>query len=127
MVPRKSGSPTVSRRLFRVATPAPKNTPAIPSHGLVTNLDLPAGACGAGAELTAALIASLPSLLAVSGPDSRDNGHAGAQAVRSCLALFKHDLHGDALDDLGEIACGIVRGKQCELRSASGRQLIDPP
>src|SRR5258708_4085868 len=50
MAPRKSGSPTLSSRPFSVAIPAPKKTPAIPSHGLMTSLDaLPfSGAPGAG-------------------------------------------------------------------------------
>src|SRR5260370_36470888 len=49
MAPRKSGSPTLSSRPFSVAIPAPKKTPAIPSHGLMTSLDaLPvSGAAGA--------------------------------------------------------------------------------
>src|SRR5713101_6437636 len=66
MAPRKSGIPTVSSRPFSVAIPAPKKTPAIPSHGLVTNLDPPDGVGGAGAVLAAVLTENLPSLFAVS-------------------------------------------------------------
>src|SRR5882672_7163284 len=76
MAPRKSGSPTVSSRPLRVATPAPRKTPTIPSHGLVTSLDPPGGAGGACAVLEAALIANLPSLFVLLRPDSRDHGHA---------------------------------------------------
>src|SRR5882757_2916622 len=79
MAPRKSGSPTVSSRAFSVATPAPRKTPTIPSHGLVTNLDPPAGACGTDAVLAAALTANLSSLFAGLGTDSRYHGHPGAQ------------------------------------------------
>src|SRR5258706_11479496 len=65
MAPRKSGSPTVSSRPLRVAIPAPRKTPTIPSHGLVTNLDPPDGAGGAGGGLAAAVLtARLPSLFA---------------------------------------------------------------
>src|SRR5882672_4236793 len=64
MAPRKSGSPTVSSRPFRVATPAPRKTPKIPSHGLVTSLDPPVGAGSADAVLTAELTAKPSSLFA---------------------------------------------------------------
>src|SRR3974377_1816396 len=33
--PRRSASPTLIKRAFNVATPAPKKTPAIPRYGLV--------------------------------------------------------------------------------------------
>src|SRR3974377_915554 len=47
--PRRSASPTLIRREFSVASPAPRNTPAIPTYGLVWNWDWPAAAGGGGA------------------------------------------------------------------------------
>src|SRR6266404_4026572 len=86
MAPRKSGSPTVSSRPLSVATPAPRKTPTIPSHGLVS-LDPPDGAGGAGAVLAAAVLtAGLPSLFALLRADSRDHGHARAQPGGGRLA-----------------------------------------
>src|SRR3974377_201021 len=48
--PRRSGSPTLIKREFNVAIPAPKNTPAIPMYGLVVSRDRP-DCAGGGAAL----------------------------------------------------------------------------
>src|SRR5882672_1484326 len=125
MAPRKSGSPTLSSRPFSVAIPAPKKTPAIPSQGLVTSLDALAFSGAPGAVSTAVAFTAKPSPYVFLGADGCDHGHAWAQPGGVRLVPIQHDLHRYTLHDLGEIASGIVRGKQCELRSAGRGQLID--
>src|SRR5262249_3056891 len=39
--PRRSTSPTLIKRAFSVAIPAPRNTPTIPTYGLVVSWDRP--------------------------------------------------------------------------------------
>src|SRR5262245_37423553 len=39
--PRRSASPTLIKREFNVAIPAPRNTPTIPTYGLVVSWDRP--------------------------------------------------------------------------------------
>src|SRR3984957_18951994 len=70
LAPRRSASPTPTSRAFRVARPAPRNTPAIPMYGLV------AGAAVAPGDPAAVVLASetriqLTPLMQV-GPNRRD-------------------------------------------------------
>src|SRR5580693_9135259 len=43
LAPRRSASPTPTRRAFRVARPAPRNTPTIPIYGFVAGAAVAAG------------------------------------------------------------------------------------
>src|SRR5262245_17775140 len=56
--------------------------------------------------------------------DGRNDRHARAQLAAERSGLIEHDLHGDALHDLGEVAGRVVRREQGELLSAGGRQAV---
>jgi hypothetical protein len=47
------------------------------------------------------------------------------QRAREVAARIEHDLHRDALDDLGEVAGGVVRRQQRELLATRGRDAVD--
>ena len=59
------------------------------------------------------------------GVDGRLDRHAGAQQPASARAVVEHDLHRDALHDLGEVAGGVVGRQQRELEAAGRRQAVD--
>src|ERR1700732_3403384 len=54
--------------------------------------------------------------------DGRDHRHAGTQFDRG---IVERDLHGDALNHLGEIAGGVVRRQQREFLAAGRRERVD--
>src|ERR1700734_1077972 len=49
--------------------------------------------------------------------DARLDRHAGAEQADQTV-IVEHDLYGDALDDLGEIAGGVVRRQEGEFEAA---------
>src|ERR1700690_2069499 len=110
----------------RVTSPAPSTTPRMPIKGRVETSEgmaaAAARAMSAGVGRTAMLEAAMIFRL-LSRPDGGNDGKSGAQ-FRSESSVVQHDLDRDALHDLREIAGGIVRRQQCELRSAGGRDLL---
>src|SRR6516164_9189103 len=58
------------------------------------------------------------------GVDRRDHRHAGPQHPGE-LRVVHHDPDRDALNDLGEVAGGVVRRQQRELESTRRRQAVD--
>src|SRR5882724_9238884 len=54
------------------------------------------------------------------------NRHSRQQPLQQRLALVERNPHRDALDYLGEIAGGVIGRQQRELRSAGGRDPLDP-
>src|SRR5712664_1997211 len=52
--------------------------------------------------------------------------HSRQQPLQQRLVLVERNPHRDALDYLGEIAGGVVGWQQRELRSAGGRNPLDP-
>src|SRR6186997_1204968 len=53
--------------------------------------------------------------------DRRHGRHAGTQEMLGVLAGIEHDLHGDALNDLHEVAGRVLRRQQAEPRAGGGR------
>jgi hypothetical protein len=54
-----------------------------------------------------------------------NDGHSGQQAFQQRLVLVELDPDRDALNHFGEIAGGIVRRQQRELRTAGRRNPLD--
>src|SRR5215471_15548480 len=50
--------------------------------------------------------------------DLDDDRHSGPQPVSRARGVIDENLDGDALYDLGEVACRVVGGEQGELRAA---------
>src|SRR5262245_56806280 len=129
--PLRSARPSESSRPASVTIPAPKTTPAIPSTGLWDRSrgSAPASRDSAGAIRGGSLvIGSVNAGVALTSTPSfdRSDGHhrrkPGTQP-RGQRRILEPDLHRDSLNDLREIAGGVVRRQQCELRSAGGRNL----
>ena len=59
------------------------------------------------------------------GLDRRIDRHAGAQLAGEPLAGVEHDLHRDALHDLGEVAGRVVGRQQREFLAARRRDAVD--
>ena len=59
------------------------------------------------------------------GVDADDDRHAGAQQIFTRNRHRHTDAHRQTLDDLGEVAGGIVRRQQREDRSRSRREAVD--
>ncbi len=68
--PRRSGKPTLIRREFKVAIPAPRKTPTIPKYGLVVSARLDGGG-GAPLVRTVALTESPGRSRSAAWPESR--------------------------------------------------------
>src|ERR1700756_2260591 len=62
---------------------------------------------------------------ALFGIDRRFDRHPGTQAAGQGVTVIEDDFDRDALDDLREIAGGIVRWQQRELLPAGGRDAVD--
>src|SRR6266403_5100966 len=106
-------------RLVSVTTPAPVTTPRIPSSGLVeTSAGIAAAARaisigdGRTAMLEAAICSSSPSRA-----HSRNHRNSGTQFRREGRIL-QRDLDRNTLHYFREVASGVVRRQQSELRSA---------
>jgi hypothetical protein len=72
--PRRSASPTLSKRAFSVAIPAPRNTPAIPMYGLVVIWDRPDCAGGGAVVGLEAVARESLSIARVIGANCCDDG-----------------------------------------------------
>src|ERR1700753_3161395 len=59
------------------------------------------------------------------GIDPRLRRQAGADFDALQAVAVEQDLHRHALDDLGEVAGGVLRRQQRELRTGAGRQAVD--
>ncbi len=127
--PRRSGRPTLTRRAFSVAIPAPRKTPRIPTYGLVVDCGRPdcGGVACAPLGLGGGHRESLRHWPAPLRTNRCDHGQPGPQSLGHCLAGIQHDLHGYSLHDLCEVAGRIVGRQQRELRAAGRRHLIDFP
>src|ERR1043165_1102976 len=134
MPPSISSSEALVIWMFRIAMKAPiiAAITAIHTVGLARSALASAAAFGIWLEVerVRALMASpldgsdLGGLAAVQlGRDVRDDRHARPQLDRR--AAFEHDLYGNALHDLGEIAGGVVWRQQCEFLAAGRRQRVD--
>src|ERR1700722_12593390 len=108
--PRRSGSPTEVSRVSKLARNEPSSTAPAANR-----------ACGAmpprergpwPVRLFSAIRARFV------GVNLRNDRHPRQQARQQRLALIKRDANRDALNHFGEIAGGIVRRQQRELRSA---------
>src|ERR1700689_1321925 len=74
--PRRSGRPTPTSLAVKVASPAPRNTPAMPRYGFVRG----AGALCVGADLVAdGVNRTVPSVRRAVRPNHRDHGQARPQ------------------------------------------------
>src|SRR3954454_20134439 len=98
--PRRSGRPTVVRRLSKLARKEPSSTAPTANSGCgaMPRRDSGPRSDGAGAASFAAIG------FAAIGPDVRDDGHAGQEPRQQRLAVLEGDAHRDALHDLGEVA-----------------------
>src|ERR1700751_3522040 len=135
MPPSMSSSEALVIWMFRIAMKAPIIAARMAIHtvGLArSGLTGAAGTTAFGiwleAERVRALMASPRcdpgGVVAVQlGRDMRNDRHARPQLDRR--ATLKHDLHGNALHDLGEIAGGIVGRQQREFLAAGRGERVD--
>src|SRR5215472_10531312 len=103
--PRRSGSPTLIKREFSVAIPAPRNTPMIPMYGLVGSRDR--SVCGEGGCPAVGSEAVTPGALSITRAicaDTCDYRQSGSQSRYGCLAGIQDDFHGHTLHDFREVA-----------------------
>src|SRR6185369_195447 len=114
--PRRSGRPTVVSRLSKFAINAPSSTAPTANSGCGA---IPPRETGPRSRSFSAIRARL------AGIDMGEDGHAGQQAFQQRLVLVELDADRDSLNHLGEIAGGIVRRQQRELRTACRRNPLD--
>src|SRR6185437_5000490 len=112
--PRRSGNPTVVRRLSKLARKAPSSTAATANSGRGPTLPRDTGPRSS-------------SLAAIAGINPGDDGHSRQQAIEQCLVLVECDTNRDALHDLGEIAGRVIRRQQGRLRATRRRDALDAP
>src|SRR5258708_10907132 len=110
--PRRSGSPTVVRRLSKLARNEPSRTAPTANKG-----------CGAMPPRDRGpWPASFSAIRSgIFGVDVGNNRHARQQPLQQRLVGIERDPDRDALHDLGEIAGGVVRRQQRELRTGGRR------
>src|SRR5580704_13820225 len=77
--PRRSASPTPTSRAFRVAIPAPRNTPKIPMYGLVAGAAVAPGGPGGVVLASETGIRLAPSMQV--GPNRCDHGETRPQPI----------------------------------------------
>src|SRR5215472_658450 len=123
--PRRSGSPTLIKREFSVAIPAPRNTPRIPMYGLVARRDGPVCAGGASVAEAGAITRESLSITCAIGAHPCDDAHSRPQSLCGLLSGFQDDFHRHTLYDLCEVTRRIVRRQQRELRAAGGSHAVD--
>src|ERR1700731_3842803 len=115
--PRKSGNPTEVSRLSKLARNEPSSTAPTANSG-----------CGAMPPRETGP-RSLPSFSAIrhrlAGIDIGDDGHSRQQALQQRLVVVELNADWDTLDYLDEIAGGVVRRQQRELRTARRRDPLD--
>src|SRR5215471_8216623 len=101
--PRRSGSPTLIKREFRVAIPAPRNTPRIPTYGLV--LCRGRSVCAGGGSTVDAEVVTREALLITRAicAHACDYGQSRSQSRYGGLAGIQDDFHGYTLYDFCEV------------------------
>src|SRR5471030_563149 len=99
--------------IFRIAIKAPRLAPITATQTFAGTVEAVTGL------LVASMIASprLVGLVLALGVDRRLDRHARPQQAGE-LAVVEHDLHRDALHDLGEVAGRIVGRQQREFEAA---------
>src|SRR6266850_1959277 len=114
--PRRSARPTVVSRLSKFARNEPSSTAPTANSG-----------CGAiPPRETGPRSRSFSAIRARSaGIDMGEDGHSGQQAFQQRLVLVELDPDRDPLNHFSEIAGGIVRRQQRELRTARRRNPLD--
>src|SRR5580692_5158483 len=123
--PFKSARPRLSIRPARVTSPAPVTTPRIPSRGRVDTSDGIAAAAARAMSTADGRIVMVEAAIDFrlwSGADSCYHRKSGTQPRRD-RRIVQRDLDGNTLHDFREIARGVVRRQQSELRSAGWRDL----
>src|SRR5712671_5606005 len=115
--PRRSGSPTDVSRLSKLARNEPSSTAPTANSG-----------CGAIPPRETGP-RSLPSFSAIrprlTGINIGDDGHSRQQALQQRLVVVELNADWDTLDHFGEIAGGVVRRQQRELRTTRRRDPLD--
>src|SRR5262245_35676268 len=91
--PRRSGRPTVVRRLSKVARNAANSTAVTANSGRGATMPRDTGPRSSSAMV------SLP---VTAGIDAGDDRHARQQTLQQRLVLVEHDADRDTLHDLGE-------------------------
>src|SRR6478752_4814721 len=107
--PRRSGRPTDVSRLSTFARNAPSSTAPTANSGCGA---IPPAETGPRSMSFSAIRARL------AGIDMGNDGHSGQQAFQQRLVIVELDPNRHPLNHLGEIAGGIVRRQQRELRTA---------
>src|SRR5882724_3768369 len=105
--PRRSATPSVSKRPARVTIPAPMTTPRIPNSGLWERSTGSAAANAAMPEFGVLGIAVSAALILPSRAHGGDHGEPGAE-LRDCRRVIEQDLYRDPLHHFGEVAGSIV-------------------
>src|ERR1700719_182913 len=107
--PRKSGNPTDVSRLSKLARKEPSSTAATANNGRGAT---PPRETGPSARSVV--------MASVIGANVGHDRHSRQQARQQRLVLVELDPDRHALDHLGEIAGGVIRRQQRELRAAGG-------
>src|SRR5215472_7726229 len=123
--PRRSGSPTLIKREFSVAIPAPRNTPRIPTYGFVAGRGRTVCAGGSRTVDAEAFMREWLSITRAICAHLSGYGQSGPQSRCDCLVRFQGDLHRHTLHDFCEVTGRVVRRQQSELRAAGGSDIID--
>src|SRR5215467_1751705 len=118
--PRRSGSPTLIKREFSVAIPAPRNTPRIPTYGFVAGRGRTVCAGGSRTVDAEAFMREWLSITRAICAHLSGYGQSGPQSRCGCLVRFQGDLHRHTLHDFCEVTGRVVRRQQSELRAAGG-------
>src|SRR6185436_8162477 len=114
--PRRSGRPTVVSRLSKFARNAPSSTAPTANSGRGA---IPPRETGPRSRSFSAIRTRL------AGIDMGDDGHSGQQALQQRLVPVELNPNRDTLNHFGEIAGGVIRGQQSELRTAGRRDPLD--
>src|SRR5271156_3828238 len=125
MCPFMSAMPRLSMRPARVTRPAPVTTPKMPRRGRVDTSDgiAAAAACAiSSADGRIVMVEAAIDFRLLSGADGCYHRESGTQRSREGR-IVERDLDGNTLHDFCEIAGGVVRRQQSELRSAGWRDL----
>src|SRR4051812_16410626 len=118
--PLKSASPRPSMRPVSVTSPAPVITPRIPSRGRVDTSDGMAAAAARAMSIAdgrTVMFEAAIGFRSLSRADGCNYGESGTQ-LRGESRVLECDFDGNTLDDLGEVARGIVGRQESELRPA---------
>src|SRR5258708_6754527 len=119
IAPRISGRPIENSRVSKLARNAPSKTAPTAKIG---RCEIPPVETG---PLSMTLFSAIAAGRRLVGIDACGHRHARQQALEQWLALVEYDPHWHALHHLGEIAGGVVRRQQRELRSAGRRDALD--